>query len=49
MRLKRDPLWPDSRQAQSSSNDDRHATDPSTLAMVKMTCHAARFNTPIWH
>ena len=29
---------PESRQAHSSSSDDRQATAPKTLAMVKMTC-----------
>ncbi len=28
----------ESRQAHSSSKDDRHATPPKTLAIVKMTC-----------
>ena len=41
MRRKREPLWPDSRQAHSSSSDDRHATEPSTLATVNITCRAA--------
>ena len=38
MRLKRECGWCESRQAHSSSSDDRHATAPKTLAMVKMTC-----------
>ena len=38
IRLKRECGWCESRQAHSSSRDDRHATAPRTLAMVKMTC-----------
>ena len=38
IRLKRECGWCESRQAHSSSRDDRHATAPKTLAMVKMTC-----------